>query len=331
MHAQPFAPTRPALRSTHQIHGSTVQCWTYLAQQPSRGVILAVHGFRGDHHGLIRLIEELPAYTVIVPDLPGFGTSTPFGAAAALHDASVPLDEGIPAHDAVGYGQVIAALREDLGLDEQTILLGHSFGSIVASDYLAKYPAHFSQLVLINPICEPALEGDQALMSKAAGLYYWAGAILPKKLGEGLLRSRLITDITSLAMLKSKDPAMRHYVFDQHRRYFSGFTSRATLREAYGASITQTVRDVAARINNPTLLVVGEKDELGSIPAQKALARSFPRGLMRVIADVGHLIHYEKAPEAAALINEFLTTENPWKPKGMPRILHTRPSQNLGD
>ena len=317
MKVQPFTPTRPALVSIHQIHGSSVQCWTYPAQQECRGVMLAVHGFRGDHHGLIRLIEHLPAYTIIVPDLPGFGVSTPFGAAPTTGEVG-----STPAHDAHGYGQVIAALRKDLALDENTILLGHSFGSIVASDYLAKHPDHFANLVLINPICEPALEGDQALMSKAAGLYYWAGAVLPKRLGEGLLRSRLITDITSLAMLKSKDPSMRHYVFDQHRRYFSGFTSRATLREAYAASITQTVRDVAARINNPTLLVVGEKDELGSIPAQRALARAFPRGLMRVISDVGHLIHYEKAPEAAALINEFLATEHPFKPKGIPRTLH---------
>lgn len=324
MNAQPFTPTRPALVSTHQIHGSSVKCWSYPAQEACRGVILAVHGFRGDHHGLIRLIEELPGYMVIVPDLPGFGVSTPFGTAPAPQDNESTIDADHPAHDARGYGEVIAAVREDLALDEQTILLGHSFGSIVAADYLAKHPDHFSHLVLINPICEPALEGDQALMSKAAGLYYWAGVALPAKLGEGLLRSRLITDITSLAMLKSKDPAMRHYVFDQHRRYFSGFTSRATLREAYAASITQTVRDVAARINQPTLLVVGEKDELGSIPAQQALARTFPRGLMRVINDVGHLIHYEKAPEAAALINEFLATEHPFKTKGMPRTLHTR-------
>ena len=317
MRAQPFIPTRPALVSTHRIHGSSVQCWTYPAEDDCRGVILAVHGFRGDHHGLIRLIENLPAYTIIVPDLPGFGVSTPFGTTPEQAEAG-PL----PAHDARGYGQVVATLRKDLALAANTILLGHSFGSIVASDYLAKHPDHFAQLLLINPICEPALEGDQALMSKAAGMYYWAGAALPKKLGERLLRSRLITDITSLAMLKSKDPAMRHYVFDQHRRYFSGFTSRATLREAYAASISQTVRDVAARINNPTLLVVGEKDELGSIPAQRALARAFPRGVMRVINDVGHLIHYEKAPEAAALINEFVAVEHPFKPKGKPRKLH---------
>lgn len=308
-----FSPTRPSLHSIHEVHGSHVHCWTYPAQTPSRGVILAVHGFRGDHHGLIRLIEQLPGYTVIVPDLPGFGASTPFAAATG---------ETVPGHNAEGYAEVITALRKDLALDPRTILLGHSFGSIVAAGYLAKHAEDFAQLVLINPICEPALEGDQALMSRAASLYYTAGAVLPGKLGEGLLRSRIITDLTSLAMLKSKDPAMRAYVFEQHRRYFSGFTSRATLREAYAASITQTVRDVAARISHPTLLVVGEQDELGSIKAQRALERAFPRGVMKVIPEVGHLIHYEKAPEAGGLINDFLAAEHPYVPKSVPRTLH---------
>ncbi|MGL3808013.1 alpha/beta fold hydrolase [Paeniglutamicibacter sp. R2-26] len=313
MPAEVFSPQRPSLHSVLEVHGSQVHCWTYPARETSRGVILAVHGFRGDHHGLVRMIEELPEYTVVVPDLPGFGVSTPFTAEPGRK---------APTHDVAGYAQVIHALRGDLDLGPETILLGHSFGSIVASAYLARHPDAFSRLVLINPICEPALEGDQAFMSRVASLYYRAGAALPAKLGEGLLRSRLITDVTSLAMLKSKDPSMRAYVFDQHRRYFSGFTSRTTLREAYAASITETVRDYAARIQQPTLLVVGEQDELGSVPGQKALARSFPRGYMRVIPGVGHLVHYEKAPEAGSLINDFLASQHPYVPKPVPRVLH---------
>lgn len=314
----PQAPRR-ALKSIHHIQGSEVSCWTYPATAPCRGVILAVHGFRGDHHGLARIIEQLPQFTVVVPDLPGFGASTPFSGVSA-HGAPDGAPEATgPRHDVAGYGEVIGALRGQLGLGPKTILLGHSFGTIVAAAYLARHPGSFGQLVLVNPICEPALEGSQALMSRAAGAYYAAGALLPAPLGEALLRSRLVTDAMSLAMLKSTDRATRDYVFDQHRRYFSGFTSRSTLREAYAASITATVREVAARINEPTLLVVGEQDELGSVPAQRSLARAFPRATMRVIGDVGHLIHYEKAPEAAALIVEFLGAEHPWVPRGMPR------------
>ncbi|RAX49603.1 alpha/beta hydrolase [Arthrobacter sp. AQ5-05] len=325
MPLSPPQTPRRALKSIHHVHGSEVSCWSYPAPASCRGVILAVHGFRGDHHGLARIIEQLPDYTIIVPDLPGFGSSTPFSGVSA-HGApngapEFPASTG-PRHDVAGYGEVIGALRGELGLGPATILLGHSFGTVVAASYLARHPGSFGQLVLVNPICEPALEGSQALMSRAAGAYYAAGARLPATLGEALLRSRLVTDAMSLAMLKSTDRATRAYVLDQHRRYFSGFTSRSTLREAYAASITATVREVAARINEPTLLVVGEQDELGSVPAQRSLARTFPRATMRVIGDVGHLIHYEKAPEAAALIEEFLGARHPWVPRGMPRTLY---------
>lgn len=313
-------PARTALVSTHEIHGSRMRTWTYPALGASRGVVLAVHGFRGDHHGLVRMIECLPHLTIIVPDLPGFGASTPFSGVSG-HGAQDNAGTAAGSrHDVAGYGKVIGALREQLQLGNETILLGHSFGTIVAAAYLARHPGSFASLVLINPICEPALEGSQALLSRAAGAYYAAGEHLPAFLGEALLRSRFITDAMSLAMLKSRDPAMRAYVFDQHRRYFSRFTSRSTLREAYASSITETVRDVAARINEPVLLVVGEQDELGSVTAQRSLARRFPRATMRVIADVGHLIHYEKAAEAAAIIEDFLASGHPWVPRGMPRV-----------
>lgn len=321
-HSQPR--TRRALKSTHHIHGARVCTWTYPALDSARGVILAVHGFRGDHHGLTRIINELGDYTIIVPDLPGFGVSTPFCAPVKDEESQTSNSApSVPAHDVAGYGEVITALRQELELGPETILLGHSFGTIVAATYLARHPGSFARLLLLNPICEPALEGSSALLSRAAGSYYAVGSWLPAPLGDALLRSRLITDATSLAMLKSKDPAMRAYVFDQHRRYFSGFTSRATLREAYGASITATVRDVAARINEPTLLVVGELDELGSVEAQRALTRRFPRARLRVINNVGHLIHYEKAPEAAALIQDFLRAPMPWARSGMPRSTYT--------
>ncbi|MDO5745388.1 MAG: alpha/beta hydrolase, partial [Micrococcaceae bacterium] len=314
--------------STHEIHGSLTRTWTYRARGTCRGVILAIHGFRGDHHGLVRIIEAMPDFTFIVPDLPGFGASTPFSSAPdpfARKAGSVPKAPEGPAHDVAGYGEVIGALRKQLGLGTGTILLGHSFGSIIAAAYLSRNPGSFAQLALINPICEPALAGSQALMSRAAGLYYAAGEKLPAPLGEALLRSRLITDATSLAMLTSRDRATRAYVFDQHRQYFSGFTSRATLREAYAASITETVRKYAPRINEPVLLVIGANDVLGSVPAQRSLARAFPRAQMRVIADVGHLIHYEKAPEAATLIEGFLASEHPWIPRGMPRTPYPGP------
>lgn len=282
---------RTPLLSLHRIHGAEVKCFTYPAAETPRGAVFAVHGFRGDHHGLALLIDALPEYTVIVPDLPGFGESTSFTSSR---------------HDVPGYARVIEELRLELELPGDTVLLGHSFGTIVAACHLATHPGTFASLVLVNPICEPALEGSQAIFSRAAGLYYSAGAALPARIGDGLLRSRLITDAMSAALTKSKDKEVRAYVVDQHRRYFSRFADRSTLREAYEASISGTVCEYAPAISEPVRLIVGELDELGSIPAQQDLGALFPDASMAVIGGVGHLIHYEKPGVAAEIVRDFL-------------------------
>ncbi|WP_372699208.1 alpha/beta fold hydrolase [Arthrobacter sp. JSM 101049] len=288
----------PAYRTpwttSHRHLGSDLRVRTYPAQGPSRGTILAIHGFRGDHHGLDLLVRHLPGYTIVVPDLPGFGDSTAFTTAR---------------HDAATYATVIEALRTDLGLPDTATLLGHSFGSIVAAQYAAAHPGAFAHLVLVNPICEPALEGRQAVFSRLAAGYYAAGRMLPGPLGLAVLRSRLVVDIMSTAMGTSGDPATQAYVVDQHRRYFSGFANRAILQEAFASSIRDTVRDVAPAIRTPTLLVVGELDDLGSVPGQYSLAALFAQANIEVLAGVGHLIHYERPGTTARLVDAFLAAE----------------------
>lgn len=288
-------PVRRTPWATRHHHlGSEVRVRTYPAAGPSRGIILAVHGFRGDHHGLDLLVRHLPGYTVVVPDLPGFGDSTAFTGSV---------------HDAAAYAGTIEVLRTDLGLPASTILLGHSFGSIVAALHAAAHPGAFSLLVLVNPICEPALEGRQALFSRLAAGYYAAGRMLPEPLGLAVLRSRLVVDVMSAMMGTSGDPATQAYVVDQHRRYFSRFANRSSLQEAFASSIRDTVRHVAPEIAMPTLLVVGELDDLGSVPGQYALASEFAHARIEVIAGVGHLIHYERPAEAARFIEAFLVDQ----------------------
>lgn len=280
---------RQQLVSTHHLSGSTLRVFTHVAAAPRRGVIFAVHGFRGDHHGLARIIAELEHYTVIVPDLPGFGSSTSMS--------------GVE-HDVDGYAAVLDQLADELQLDEQVHLLGHSFGSIVAAKLATT--RSFASLLLLNPISELALDSSQAFLAKITSGYYETCAKIPAAIGEPLLRSKLFSDAMSLVMTKSKDPEMRAYVRDQHRRYFGGFHSRTTLAQSYRASISSTVGDYSPEIGLPTLLVGGVQDELGTVETQQALRASFANAQLAMLQNVGHLIHYEKAPETAAAIKSFL-------------------------
>lgn len=283
--------------SAIDVDGSKVAYWTYepVEARENARTILVIHGFRGDHHGLLRVADLLPDMRLIMPDLPAFGGSEPF------------VDDE---HSVPRYGAFIKHFMEALGLGPDTVLLGHSFGSIVASHFAAAHPGAVNPLILINPIASPALEGPKGIMTKLAVFYYWAAARLPKAPGLALLRNRAVVRVMSVTMAKTKDKQLRRFIHGQHDSYFSAFANRESLLESFKASVSGTVGDVAARLNLPVLLIAGEKDEIAMLPDQYKLMALLPDARLEVIPGVGHLIHYETPAPAAAAIRDFLK-DNP--------------------
>ncbi|NUL46999.1 alpha/beta hydrolase [Cellulosimicrobium funkei] len=287
-----------------------------------RAPIVAIHGFRGDRHGLALLSDCLPGEEIFLPELPGFGDSPAF-----------PDAEHTVAHYAAAVGSAVEALdlvpattsgesarRGRRAAPAPTAaprptLLGHSFGSVIASHLAIGAPERWDGLVLLNPICEPALTADDAtakmLMSRIAEGYYETSAALPDRLGHALLSSPLVVWITGTVMAKTTDRHTLAYLHDQHQNYFSSFDHRTVLVEAYRASTTGSVLDVAEELRLPVLLVAGADDELGSVRGQRKLARRIgrvsPSVQLEILDGVGHLIHYERAPQAADLIRAFRT------------------------
>lgn len=276
-----------------ELNGSPVAYWTYEPVQatPDTRTLLVIHGFRGDHHGLLRVADQLPDMRIIMPDLPGFGSSAAFTSGE---------------HSVEHYGAFITDFMAALGLGPDTVLLGHSFGSIIASHFVAAHPGTVTPLILINPIAAPALEGPKGIMTKLAVLYYRLAARLPRPLGLALLRSPLIVRLMSEAMAKTADKDLRRFIHGQHHAYFSAFANRESLLESFTASVTGHVSQVADKLTLPVLLVAGEKDEIATLPDQRRLAALLPDGVLKVIPGVGHLIHYETPGQAAGFIRSFL-------------------------
>ncbi|WP_427131410.1 alpha/beta fold hydrolase [Pseudarthrobacter sp. S9] len=279
------------------VDGARVAYWSYepVRATPETRTILVVHGFRGDHHGLLRVADQLPEMRLIMPDLPGFGSSPAFGGGERAGEHSVER-----------YVRFISDLMAALDLGPETVLLGHSFGSIIASHFVAANPGAVAELILVNPIAAPALQGPKGLMTKLAVLYYEAAARLPRRLGQALLRSQLIVRVMSEAMAKTRDKELRRFVHAQHSAYFSAFADRESLLEAFKASVGSDVSEVARRLTLPVLLIAGEKDEIAILPDQHKLAALLPDGVLDVIPGVGHLIHYETPEPAARFIRRFL-------------------------
>ncbi len=273
-------------------HDATIHYWEFgTVTQPT---IVMVHGFRGTHHGLQRIVDQLPDYHVIVPDLPGFGDSQP-----------LPEEHSIDA-----YVAFLDAFMAHFQFSAPPVLLGHSFGSIIASHFAAAHADEITKLILINPIGAPALEGPKAVLTKLAIFYYWLGRKLPKKLSHGWLSNPLIVKIMSVSMTKTSHKPTRAYIHDQHLTHFSRFTNPQVVAEAFTASVSHNVREVATKLTIPTLLIAGDQDDITPLERQQTLTQLIPNGQLKVIANVGHLIHYETAETAATLMNIFITTDS---------------------
>jgi pimeloyl-ACP methyl ester carboxylesterase len=282
----------PVQRHEVEVLGGTTAYWIY-GPEDAAATIVAVHGFRGEHHGLEPVVAHLEGVRVISPDLPGFGETPPLP--GRRHDLAAYADWLRSFADAVAPGAVI---------------LGHSFGSIVVAAAVAG-GLQTPRVILVNPIGAPALEGPRGILTRLAVFYYWAGARLPQPVGDGLLRNGAIVRVMSVSMAKTRDADLRRFIHNQHDTYFSRFADRDVLHDAFLASVSHDVREFAPAIAQPTLLIAAVRDDITPIEAERHLATLFPDAELVEIPDVGHLIHYETPAPAAEAIRRFLSPSAP--------------------
>jgi pimeloyl-ACP methyl ester carboxylesterase len=278
---------RPVRVAELELRGACTRVFGY--GPDSDRPLVFLHGLRGDHHGLAPIVAHLDGVRVLVPDLPGFGESAP-----------LPGDR----HDVDGYLAWTRDLLAAAAPDEDAVLAGHSFGSIVAAAAVAA-GVPVRGLVLVNPIAATALGGPRRAATRSTVLYHRLAAALPERPGTALLRSRAITRLASLAMVQTRDRELRRWIHAEHDRRFNGFADRRVLLEAFGASIGRTVAESAARVAVPTLLVAGERDDIAPVAAQRELAGRFRDARLVVLPGTGHLAHYEQPAAVAAAIAQF--------------------------
>ncbi|OZM76310.1 alpha/beta fold hydrolase [Pseudonocardia sp. MH-G8] len=273
------------------LRGGRTRLWVYGPDDATHRVVF-LHGLRGDHHGLEPIIAHLDGVRVLVPDLPGFGASPPLPSAT---------------HDVAGYAAWTRELLGALAPHGDAVLAGHSFGSIVATAALAgeRAPA-VRGLVLVNPIAASALAGPRKVMTGMTVLFHRAAAALPERAGTALLRHPVMTRIASVAMATTRDAGLRRWIHAEHDRYFSTFADRATLLQAFHASVRHDVAEFAGDVTAPTLLVASDRDDIAPLAAQRALVGRFTDARLAVVPGTGHLAHYEKPAPVAREIGAFL-------------------------
>ena len=277
-----------------KITNSSTAYWVYGNEQAPKTIIL-IHGYRGTHHGLELIAKELNNYKVIVPDLPGFGQS-------GEHKN----------YFLTNYVDWLEDFFQEMGFLDKTPkkqkphLLGHSFGSIIVSGFAEKNQNKVDKLILLNPIPAPVSEAKNIADFFGNG-YYKIGEKLPSKLASKWFSSKMTTLIASEFMIKNRTRSNRKYINNAHLEHFSDYKNIQSLIESYEASSKNSVKEFAPNINNETLIIVGDKDDIAPLKKQLELKKLFKNATFEIINGVGHLTHYETPKEVSKLINNYLS------------------------
>lgn len=313
----------PVTSSRVELRSGTTHMWQY-GPDDAADHLVALHGFRGDHHGLEPIVAHLlrtrPGLRVTVPDLPGFGASPPLTGR----------------HDVPGYAAWARDLVRTVAPGGNAVLAGHSFGSVVAAAAMAGAGGSDTNgagtdgspvaraLVLMNPIPRPPVSGRGRLGVGATAVLHDLAGALPEAAGTALLRHAALTRVASVAMVRTPDGALVRWIHEEHGRYFAGFGTRRSLLEAFRASITGSVREWAADIGVPCLLVGGARDDLAPVRDQEHLVARFRDARLVLIDGVGHLTHYETPGAVADEVAAFLGTpgDGTPPPPSSPRVTH---------
>ena len=240
--------------------------------------VLLIHGFRGDHHGLLGVAGAMPEARFVIPDLPGFGKSQPL----------------VGRHDLAGYSLWLREFIGDAG--QFDAILAHSFGTLVLSRALSD-GLEAQRVLLQNPITSQT----RGAAGKVADYYYRLGS----KSGSNLLRSAAVVRGMSIALATTRRPALRRFIHQQHANYFSTYADNRVVSEGYQAASSSNVLDYAVHMPKRLMIVAGEKDVVAPLAGQKKLAE-ITGAPLRIIEKVGHLTHYEKPAEVAEELAKLL-------------------------
>jgi 3-oxoadipate enol-lactonase len=218
------------------------------------------------------------SFRVIVPELPGFGSSPAVGGGlAAVAD------------------RMAEAVKEAAG-GKAAIVLGNGYGGFVALQMAIRHPGLASRLILADCGAAFSEEGRQAFRNMAAAS-----------------QAKGLAAITDVAMRRLFAPEFqaRHPDLTRDRREAFLKTDPEVFRDACNALAELDLRPELGKVGVPVLVLVGEHDEATPPPMSRELAAGLPDARLKIIAGCAHVPQLQSPAVFLDAIGDFLATDAP--------------------
>ena len=207
------------------------------------------------------------------------------------------------------WGDDVRAFCDALGIDKP-IVLGASFGGMVALSYATRHPGHAARLILLSTAARGGAYTERrvALFEQLGGLQ--AGALARRRLIDGDTSPEVLDDwlriCVPLYVRTPSDPQwqLRGVRNAEATRWFSC---------AEGEGNHFDLRDQLHRIRCPVLLMGGTLDPMLPVENQRDIAQLIPAHLMRYeeFEGAGHGLVADAPERALTLMRDFIALETP--------------------
>ena len=263
-------------------------------------VLLHGNGMMAEELEISGLAEQLARHhRVVLFDRPGYGYSE-----------RPPSRRWMPHEQADLFTKALG----QLGI-ERPVVLGHSWGTLVALSMGLHHADHVSGLVLVSGYYFPSMRIDATLLSAPAVPVL--GTLLRHTVAP--LLGRLMWP---LALRRIFAPALPTAAFEQ--RYPVWMSLRPSQLQASASEGAQLVpaatalRPLYRDVKVPTVLVAGAEDHLLSTRWHSShLHEQIEDSWLRIVEDAGHMVHHVATGQVVAAVEQVINLQKARAP-GLP-------------
>jgi 3-oxoadipate enol-lactonase len=237
--------------------------------------LVLLHSLLSDRASFDKIGPKLAeTFRVIVPELPGFGSSQ------------------IVAGELESVADKMALAMEEAADGQDLILLGNGYGAFVALQMAIRHPNIAKRLVLADCGAAFSEPGRQAFrnMSTAAA-------------AKGLAA---ITDVAMRRLFASEFQDKNPELMRDRRDAFLR-TNPDVFRAACNALAELDLRPQLSQVKIPVLVLVGEYDEATPPPMSYELADGLPDARLIVLPGCAHVPQLQSPEAFLAAITDFIT------------------------
>ena len=280
--------SQPTDMPTVALNGATF-CYE-MAGETHDETVVVLHGGRGigDHRGDFQAFLPLAdSYRLLAYDQRGCGFSSL-----------------TPPYTFEQFADDLEAFRRHFCGDRRMILIGGSFGGMIALTYAVRHPHGLSRLILRGTAASHHHEAE-AIENFKARLHKATSASI------GMVRkmfSDRVVDDTELRLIWLALMPLYYETFDPDAALERTRTLQlhAETHNALFAGKNYDLRAELGTIGVPTLVVVGEHDWICPASQSREIAAGIPGARLLVVPDANHAVHIEKNAEVLQAIREFL-------------------------